>query len=403
MGIWNSHRLFAINCPEMRIGMKKRLFVAMSVIIVCMTILTGCGKKAEDYNNTGIQLYNSSEFDKAQEEFKQAIKLQPDNAEYYLNLGKAQLEVRAYDDALSSFQEAVAKGSEDLEVYRGLGIIYYFTNNYALALENFTKVINESGTLDEMVLEVYEYYASLQTYYGDYAGALDSYDILIRKKHNLAQQYFLRGSIYTQQGMENEAVLDYEETLKLYSQEKAENYEIYYNIYYNFYTAGFEERAESYLKRALSIDGADNLLKGKTYYIIGDYENAQKYLSKAVDEGHSDGEFYLAMAYEMLGNYSEAESMYVDYIKKYPSDSRAYNQFGMYYMNKKDYETALTYFVGGLSCSDIQAKKELMFNEACCYEYLNDYKTAFDKFGKYLEEYPDDEKAIHEYEFLKTR
>lgn len=116
-----------------------------------------------------------------------------------------------------------------------------------------------------------------------------------------------------------------------------------------------------------------------------------------------EAEFYLAMTYEKLGNGEEAVSMYEAYIKSYPSDAGAYNQYGVYCMNKGDYNSALGYFAAGLALGDTDAKKELMFNQACCYEYMYQFKTAYEKFGEYLELYPDDEAARHEYEFLSTR
>jgi len=204
---------------------------------------------------------------------------------------------------------------------------------------------------------------------------------LIRKNYNAGQQYFLRGGIYAGQGMENEAVLDYEEALKEYS----DDYEMYYNIYYSLHKAGFENRAISYLRRALEVDGADNFVKGKTYYIIGDYENAMKFLSKAIDDGMQEAEFYLAMTYEKLGKGEEAVSMYEAYLKSYPSDAGAYNQYGVYCMNKGDYNSALGYFAAGLALGDTDAKKELMFNQACCYEYMYQFKTAYEKFGELIE------------------
>lgn len=379
--------------------MKKGILLGLT-IAACAVCLTACGESAKDFNNTGIDYYNNSEYQKAVESFSKAVEMDKDNAEYCYNLGMAELELVDYGAAEAAFKAALGCDPDRLDCYRGLGMVHYFSGDYAQAIEDFgTLIANAKEDYNDTTLEALQYYASLQTYYGDYAGALDSYDILIRKNYNVAQQYFLRGSIYTQQGMENEAVMDYEEALKSYGQE----YEIYYNIYYNFMQAGFTDRAESYLKRALEVNGADNLLKGKTYYILDDFDNAKKYLSKAVDEGKTEAEYYLAMTYEKLGNPEEAEEMYGEYIRNYPGDARAYNQYGMYFMNKGDYNTALQYFVSGLALNSEAGRQELLYNEACCYEYLHEYATAYSKFGDYLTEYPEDEAARHEYDFLSTR
>lgn len=380
-------------------GKKSILFTGIAML--CCAGLSACGKSAKQLNNIGIEYYNNADYEKAADAFAEAVdKDKEGKAEYYVNLGKAYLELEDYENAGISYRSALEKEPDNEEAYRGLGIVYYFTGDYPDAMDSFGKIIDNAGRdYSELELEALQYYASLQSYYGDNAGAIDSYTILIRKNYNVAQQYFLRGSIYAEQEMENEAVLDYEEALKLYS----DDYEVYYNIYTNLLKAGFSQRAESYLRRALNVECADNLLKGKTYYIIEDYENARKYLSKASDEGKGEADFYLAMTYEKLDNDEEAKAMYEEYLKQYPSDARAYNQYGMYYMDKGDYEKALGYFSAGLATGSSEAGRELMFNQACCYEYLHQYSMAFTKFEEYLKEYPDDAAAKHEYEFLSTR
>ncbi len=378
--------------------MKK--FLLIGAVVFCSMALSACGKSAKQLNNTGIEFFNESDYEKAVTAFEQAIEKDKDGKpEYNVNLGKAYAELGKYDEAEKAFMAAYTDDKTSKDAQWGIGVSAYFLGDYATSMEYFGKVVENISVYDEIDLDSLQYYASLQTYYGDSAGAIDSYTVLIRKNYNVEQQYFLRGSIYAAQGMENEAVLDYEEALKAYGND----YEIYYNIYYSLHKAGFENRAVSYLRRALEVDGADNLLKGKTYYIIADYENAKKFLSKAMDEGKQEAEFYLAMTYEKLGNNEEAVSMYETYLKNYPSDAGAYNQYGMYCLNKGDYNAALGYFAAGLALGDTDAKRELMFNQACCYEYLYQYSTAYEKFGEYLKLYPNDEAAKHEYDFLSTR
>ena len=374
---------------------KKIIYTGMALL--CCVGLSACGKSAKQLNNIGIEYYNDSEYENAVDAFSEAAdKDKEGKAEYYVNLGKSYLELGEYENAQTAFLSALKKEADNEEAYRGLGVVYYFSGDYPDAMDAFKRIIDNAGRdYNDMELEALQYYASLQSYYGDNAGAIDSYTILIRKNYNTAQQYFLRGSIFAGQGMENEAVLDYEEALKLYS----DDYEIYYNMYTNLLQAGFTQRAESYLRRALNVECADNLLKGKTYYIIEDYENAQKFLSKASDEGQKEADFYLAMTYEKLGDDEEAKAMYEAYINDNPSDARVYNQYGMYYLNKGDYDSALGYFSAGLATGGSEARRELLFNQACCYEYLHQYSMAFTKFEEYIKEYPDDAAAKHEYEF----
>lgn len=378
---------------------KKRLLA--TAFLICAMGLTACGKSAAEYNNEGAEYFNKGVYDKAAEDFSQAANIDKEqNPEYLINLGLARIQMKDYSGAIEALNQALSYESDNSNAYRARGIVYYYMNEYSLAMKDFGVVIkNAKENYDDITLESMEYYAALQTYYKDYAGAIDTYTLLIRNNYHVGQQCFFRGSIYASQGMENEAVLDYEEALKEYQN----NYEIYYNIYTDLKAAGFTERANSFLKRGLALNDSDNLLKGKTYYILEDYENAAKYLAKAESEGIAEAEYFLAMAYEKLGKPDEAVSMFESYLKAYPNDAKAYNQFGMHYMDAGDYTSALKCFITGLSLSGTEARQELLFNEACCYEQLHEYKTAYSKFAAYLEEYPNDAEARREYDFLSSR
>ncbi len=72
-------------------------------------------------------------------------------------------------------------------------------------------------------------------------------------------------------------------------------------------------------------------------------------------------------------------------------------------MEQGNYEEALGFSGQGQALSDDKARKELMFNEAVCYEYLGQYEKALSLFRAYIETYGSDERAEHEIAFLVTR
>ena len=45
----------------------------------------------------------------------------------------------------------------------------------------------------------------------------------------------------------------------------------------------------------------------------------------------------------------------------------------------------------------------MLYNEIVAYEYKRDFATAKEKMKIYLEQYPEDEAALRENEFLSTR
>ena len=56
-----------------------------------------------------------------------------------------------------------------------------------------------------------------------------------------------------------------------------------------------------------------------------------------------------------------------------------------------------------MNIEDNGMMQTLKFNEIVTYEYMRDYKTAAALMSSYLKDYPDDETARREYDFLQTR
>ena len=69
------------------------------------------------------------------------------------------------------------------------------------------------------------------------------------------------------------------------------------------------------------------------------------------------------------------------------------------------WETAINYYRLGVVHEDSseELKKEMNFNMIVAYEQMKDWESAKAKLKEYLAEYPDDEAAKKELEFLETR
>ena len=64
---------------------------------------------------------------------------------------------------------------------------------------------------------------------------------------------------------------------------------------------------------------------------------------------------------------------------------------------------ALEAFQTGKRMENATMLQTLSFNEIVAYEHLGEFKQAYELMGTYLKNYPDDEQAKREYEFLSTR
>lgn len=320
----------------------------------------------------------------------------------YCTVGMGKIESCDYEGAIADFNSVISKNASNRDAYRGLGIAYYRMGDYISAAAQFKTVIDKSGSrYDDINLDAIKYYAQCLTLNGDYEDAVKYYSTLIDKcdKSEKPDFYYLRGCVYIKLNDENNAALDFEKSIELGN----DDYVTYCNMYNEFLKAGYTDRAESYLKRVINDEDADDLLVGKTYYIFGNYEQAEKKLKSAVDAGKNDAGYYLAMTYEAEGKYVEAEGLYQEYMGKNPNDANIYNQYGSYLMNRQNYENALVYIEEGLKKADGNAKKALLYNQAICYEYMGDFNRALSILEKYVGEYPNDSVAGREYVFLKSR
>lgn len=74
-------------------------------------------------------------------------------------------------------------------------------------------------------------------------------------------------------------------------------------------------------------------------------------------------------------------------------------------MQTEDYQKAAEHYEAALSMEDIseELKKETMYNLIAAYEYAGNVDKAKEKLEEYIAEYPDDESALREAEFLETR
>ena len=320
----------------------------------------------------------------------------------YCTAGMEKIADADYEGAIECFNGDISKNVNERDAYRGLGIAYYKLNNIPLAMQEFKVVIDKSGSkYDDICLDAMKYYAECLTLNGDYEGAIKYYTTIIDadKSKDKSVLYYLRGSAYIHLRDENNATLDFEKSLEL----KGDDYSMYCNMYNDFYEAGYVDRAQSYLKRLIANDDVSDFLVGKTHYIFGEYETAEKYLEKAVDDKDKDALYYLALTYEAEEKYVEAEKIYKDCIGKDKADPVIYNQYAVYLMNRDDYQAALTYIDKGLEKAEGRTRKTLEYNRIVCYEYYGKFDKAYEYAKQFIADYPDDEKGMREYRFLATR
>lgn len=93
------------------------------------------------YNNRGLYLNEKKQLPEAIENFKTAIRLDPESPNAWLNAGKSYGELGKPDSAIFYLENCLKKAPGDSKVYNNLGNAYGLMGNFPKALENFEKSI----------------------------------------------------------------------------------------------------------------------------------------------------------------------------------------------------------------------------------------------------------------------
>lgn len=159
--------------------------------------------------------------------------------------------------------------------------------------------------------------------------------------------------------------------------------------------------------------------QGSTQLEEQKYEDAVDSFQKSLEVGEDAAEAYrgLGMAYYEQQNYEAAREAFQNVIAHEGDVTPVlYSFIGACALKLDDAKGALDAYEKGLElAAKLQedskedapdysaAVQEMRFNEILCYEKQSDWETARSKAEAYIEEYPDDEEAQKEAQFLRTR
>ncbi|MFT3985752.1 MAG: tetratricopeptide repeat protein [Lachnospiraceae bacterium] len=319
-----------------------------------------------------------------------------------ITLGMEALEALDYSAASGYFEAALVAGEDKQLASRGQGMAYLGLAQYEDAIRSFESALKESdGKIHKIEYDI-SYYLALAEYKGgELEEACDTYSAILAMNEKDANAYYLRGKVWLAQEKKEKALADFEKAVSL----APSDYDMYIHIYDDLDEAGYQEDGKAYINRAMESNGKmSDYQLGIFNYYLGSYEDARNYLEKARETKDSeDMVLYLGKTYEALGDINYAVSLYTTFLDKNPESAAVYDQLGLAKMNLKDYQGALSAFESGIATGDTSYMQSLKFNEIVAYEYLTEFKKAAVQMEEYLKLYPDDKKAIREYEFLKTR
>lgn len=318
--------------------------------------------------------------------------------------GIAALEAEEYQQAKELFEDAVRNNEQEMLAYRGLGIAYMGLAQYEKAEEAFEAALDCTDSRQpENIQDIELYLATVQYRMGEYEETVDTCTgILEDAEEGAADAYYLRGAGYLHEGYTEEARSDFDAAVAL----EPTDYDLHLNIYECYREMNLSGVGGDFLQDALNIQGEElehYYNRGRIYYYLENYEEAQKQLIKPVEAKYEPAMNLIGKVYLAMEDYEHAQAIYEQIQQEFGESTEGYNGLALCAMQKGDYDAALSYIAKGLELSGTAGKQELCFNEIVVYEKKLDFAAAREKAKAYIEKYPSDEAGQKEWTFLSTR
>jgi len=189
----------------------RRYFTALTLIffVLCSGLpasgqVTDSEKpgNAEQIHRVGLSYYESGEFEKAIEAYKQAIKLSPDSPESYYHLGMAYSSLGRYKEAVEAYSISIRIKPDYGAAYYNLGHAYSNLNQHDKAIKAFRQAIQHDPNNVETYLALGDAYSDS----GKWEKAIATFEAAIRREPNNPYTYYKLGLFYFPHGPHARAV-----------------------------------------------------------------------------------------------------------------------------------------------------------------------------------------------------
>jgi tetratricopeptide (TPR) repeat protein len=386
--------------------MKKKL-LSMGLYIIMILTFTGCSMGKSQYDD-GKKSFVTGNYEEAAKHFAAAITQNSNRAEYYIDYGLTLIALGRYEDALSQFNQVyidkdiLVVRQNNKRILRGRGIAYYNMQQFDNAILEFQAAL-QMDELSGLDMDILYYMGNSYMMLGSYEEAIDIFSKILEKNNKRITAYINRAICYRNMGEYEKSLQDYDTALTL----EPNNYDPYLGKYDLLRESGDQAGAVEILAKAADINVKTNEDKynlAKVHYYQEDYELALVELNEGITNGFTEANYYIGELYQAKKDYQKAVYFYDIFIKEgIRTNPNVYNQMAYCLMKLLDYKKAREYLEIGISFNHKGTLQVLKKNEIIVYESLGMFKEAMEKLEDYLANYSEDEDAIREVTFLKTR
>ncbi len=231
------------------IRLAKVMFVALSVAAAtsCYSpAAMATDARAIQLNNSANQYYDQKQYERAIQDFDQAIKLDRDYKVAYYNRGNAHRALGKYERAIQDYDMAIKLDPNFKQVYSNRGLAYLALGQYETAIQDCDRAIK----LDPNSNKSYSNRGLAYLVLGQYETAIQDFDQAVKLDPKYKEAYNKRGHSYYLLGQYARAIQDFDQSIKLNPNFK----EPYLSRGCAYYILGQYERAIQDFDQALKLD-----------------------------------------------------------------------------------------------------------------------------------------------------
>jgi lipoprotein NlpI len=159
----------------------------------------------------GVAYTNKGDFDRAIQDFDQAIRLQPNRADAFNSMGMAIDYKRDYDRAIKNYDEAIRLKPDYADAFNNRGLVYEEKGDSDRAIQDFDQAIR----LRPAYAEALDNRAGIYLFKGDYDRAIQDYGQAIKAEPNNAGNFNDRGIAFNGKKDYQRALQDLDQAVEM--------------------------------------------------------------------------------------------------------------------------------------------------------------------------------------------